>query len=196
MFGKVRETPQTENTPFHPRSPYGITKVAGFDLTRNFRESYDIFACSGILFNHESPRRGGEFVTRKITQNIARIKKGQDNVLILGNIDAKRDWGYSRDYVEAMWLMLQQKEPKDYVIARGQSYSVSDFIFEAFMCVGIKDYKRYIKIDESLKRPADVTNLCGDASLAHRELNWQPEVNFPELVAMMVDADLKILNKK
>jgi GDPmannose 4,6-dehydratase len=214
MFGKVEETPQTEKTAFHPRSPYGITKVVGFDLTRNFREAYNIFTCSGILFNHEGPRRGFEFVTRKITSTIAKIKEGKENILILGNLDARRDWGHAKDYVEMMWLMLQQEKPSDYVIATGESYSIKDFVDVAFRHAGLS----YEIVDlsnmsneeadnkiESLKeqkdkifvvqhpifyRPAEVNILTGDATKAAEKLGWKPKVSFVELVKTMVDHDL------
>ena len=189
MFGMVRETPQTENTPFHPRSPYGISKVAGFDLTRNYRESYDLFACNGILFNHESPRRGFEFVSRKITSTLAKIKNGQTDELRLGNLDAKRDWGYAGDYVEAMWLMLQQDNPDDYVIATNETHSVREFCQLAFDYVGL-DWEKYVKVDEQFYRPAEVYLLKGDYSKGKKYLNWEPKVSFDELVKMMVEADM------
>jgi GDPmannose 4,6-dehydratase len=189
MYGEVEEIPQTENTRFHPRSPYGISKVVGFDLTRNFRESYGIFACNGILFNHESPRRGFEFVTRKITDKVAQIKCGLANELILGNLDAKRDWGYAKDYVKAMWLMLQQETPDDYVIATGETHTVREFAEIAFDCVGL-DYKKYVKIDQNLYRPAEVNILLGDASKSKQKLGWQPEVKFAALVKLMVESDI------
>jgi len=189
MFGKVNETPQNENTPFHPRSPYGISKMAGFELTRNYREGYGMFALSGILFNHESPRRGAEFVTRKISSAAARIKLGLDNEIRLGNLDAKRDWGHAKDYVRAMWLMLQQDEPDDYVIATGISHSVGDFLEEACKCVGI-DHREYLAIDENLYRPAEVNILQGDASKAKTKLDWSPSISFQDLVQEMVDSDL------
>jgi GDPmannose 4,6-dehydratase len=194
MFGNVKETPQTENTPFHPRSPYGISKMAGFELTRNYREAYGLFALSGILFNHESPRRGAEFVTRKITSAAARIKLGLDNKISLGNLDAKRDWGHSRDYVRAMWLMLQQNEPKDYVIATGESHSVQEFLETAFNYLNL-DYRDYLVIDEGLYRPSEVNILVGDASKARQELNWHPAVSFEDLVKEMVDSDLEWYSK-
>ncbi len=194
MFGKVRETPQNENTPFHPRSPYGISKVAGFDLTRNYREAYGLFACNGILFNHESPRRGFEFVTRKITNAVARIKSGLDKELRLGNLDAKRDWGFAGDYVEAMWLMLQQKKPDDYVIATGETHTIREFAELAFKYAGL-DYKKYVVIDKNFYRPADVNILMGDYSKAKKKLDWRPKVKFEELVKMMIDADSAILKK-
>jgi GDPmannose 4,6-dehydratase len=189
MFGKVKDSPQTESTPFHPRSPYGISKVAGFDLTRNFRESHDLFACNGILFNHESPRRGFEFVTRKITSGIARIKLGIEKELRLGNLDAMRDWGYAEDYVEAMWLMLQQDEPDDYVIATNETHSVRHFAQLAFEYAGL-DWKDYVVVDERLYRPAEVHYLQGDYSKAKKMLGWEPQVRFPDLVKRMMESDL------
>ncbi len=195
MFGKVRETPQNENTPFHPRSPYGISKVAGFDLTRNYREGYGIFACNGILFNHESPRRGFEFVTRKITNAVARIKFGLDKGLKLGNLNAKRDWGFSGDYIKAMWLMLQQDKPDDYVIATGETHTVREFVQAAFSHAGL-DWKKYVKIDKNFYRPAEVHLLLGDYSKAKKTLEWEPKVKFKELVRMMVDNDLSIIQAK
>jgi GDPmannose 4,6-dehydratase len=190
MFGKVAETPQTEKTIFHPRSPYGISKVAGFDLTRNYREAYGLHASSGILFNHESPRRGFEFVTRKITNAVARIKLGLDQELRLGNLDAKRDWGYAKDYVAAMWLMLQQDTPDDYVVATGETHDVREFVDAAFSHVGLK-WKDYVKVDENFYRPAEVQTLTGDAAKARRALGWKESVRFRQLVEMMVEADLK-----
>jgi GDPmannose 4,6-dehydratase len=190
MFGKVKETPQNENTPFHPRSPYGISKMAGFELTRNYREGYGMFALSGILFNHESPRRGAEFVTRKISSAAARIKLGLDNEIRLGNLDAKRDWGHARDYVRAMWLMLQQDEPDDFVIATGISHSVGNFLEEACKCVGI-DHREYLVIDENFYRPAEVNILQGDASKAKTKLGWSPSMSFKDLVQEMVDSDMR-----
>jgi len=192
MFGLVKEMPQNENTPFHPRSPYGISKVAGFDLTRNYREAYNIFACSGILFNHESPRRGFEFVTRKISNAVAKIKLGLSNELNLGNLEAKRDWGYAGDYVKAMWLMLQQDEPDDYVIATGETHSVKEFAELAFSHVGL-DYQDYLRIDEILYRPAEIHLLQGDYSKGKKILGWRPSISFKELVQMMVDSDVKAL---
>ena len=189
MFGKVRETPQTEMTPFHPRSPYGISKVAGFDLTRNYREAYGMFCCSGILFNHESPRRGFEFVSRKITSTVARIKSGRASELPMGNLDAQRDWGHAADYVKAMHLMLQQAEPADYVVATGESHTVREFCRLAFAEVGL-DYRDYVKSDERYYRPAEVQALLGDAAKARRELNWRPQYSFVDLVKEMVQADL------
>ncbi len=190
MFGMVKESPQNEDTHFHPRSPYGISKVAGFDLTRNYREAYQLFACNGILFNHESPRRGYEFVTRKITSHAARIKLGLTGELRLGNLEAKRDWGYAGDYVEAMWLMLQQDEPDDFVIATGRTHSVRDFVKGAFDCLGL-NYEDYVVIDEDLRRPAEVHELKGDLRKAERTLGWTPRFRFEELVEMMAKADLE-----
>ena len=192
MFGKVQEIPQSERTPFYPRSPYGAAKVYGHWITVNYRESYDLFACSGILFNHEGPRRGDEFVTRKITQAVARIKLGRQQELRLGNLDSQRDWGYAGDYVRAMWLMLQQDAPDDYVIATGETHSVAEFCELAFRHVGIDDWRRYVQVDEALLRPADVDLLVGDPSKARRCLNWQPEVTFEGLVKLMVEADLEL----
>lgn len=192
MFGKVKETPQTEHTPFHPRSPYGISKVAGFDLTRNYRESYGMFACNGILFNHESPRRGFEFVTRKITSTVAKIKSGQARELRLGNLDAKRDWGYAGDYVKAMWLMLQQEKPDDYVIATNETHSVKEFVELAFDHVGL-NWEDYVVIDEKFYRPSEVQLLLGDYTKGRMELDWEPTVHFKELVKMMVEADLDVI---
>ena len=193
MFGKVRKTPQNELTPFYPRSSYGISKVAGFELTRNYREAYNIFACSGILFNHESPRRGFEFVTRKISFAVAKIKMGIQKSLYLGNINSKRDWGHAKDYVKAMWLMLQRKVPCDYVIGTGKTYSVKEFIKIAFDHVGLK-YNNYIKIDKKLFRPAEVDLLKADYTKAKKELNWKPEIPFKKLVIDMVDSDIKFIN--
>ena len=189
MFGKVRETPQTERTPFHPRSPYGVAKVYGHDITVNYRESYGLFACSGILFNHESPRRGLEFVTRKVTDAAARIKHGLQRDLRLGNLDARRDWGFAGDYVQAMWLMLQQEAPDDYVVATGESHSVNELVQLAFEYAGL-DWEKYVVIDPTFKRPAEVDVLLGDASKARERLGWEPKVHFPELVRMMIQADL------
>ena len=191
MFGAAQEVPQNERTRFHPRSPYGISKVAGFDLTRNYRESYGLFACNGILFNHESPRRGFEFVTRKITNGVAKIKLGRAKEIQLGNLDAKRDWGFAGDYVEAMWRMLQQDTPDDYVIATGETYSVRQFVETAFDYVGL-DWKKYVTRDDNLFRPAEVNILCGDYSKAKRVLRWEPKIKFNRLVRMMVDEDLQI----
>ncbi len=190
MFGKVLETPQNEKTPFYPRSPYGVAKAYGHFLTVNYRESYDLFACSGILFNHESPRRGLEFVTRKISYGVARIKHGLQNKLRLGNLDASRDWGYAADYVVAMWQMLQQDQPSDYVVATGETHSVQEFVEKAFARVGL-DWREYVEIDPALIRPAEVDRLIGDASKARGELGWKPSVTFEGLVNLMVDADLE-----
>jgi GDPmannose 4,6-dehydratase len=192
MFGKVKETPQNEETPFHPRSPYGISKVAGFDLTRNYRESYGLFACSGILFNHESPLRGYEFVTRKITNTAAKIKLGLDKELRLGNLNAKRDWGYAGDYVEAMWLMLQQDEPEDFVIATGETHSVEDFTRLTFEHLDL-NWKDYVTIDEKYYRPAEVDLLIGDYRKAQQKLGWEPKMTFEQLVKKMVESDLNNL---
>ncbi|MGQ9516899.1 MAG: GDP-mannose 4,6-dehydratase [Anaerolineae bacterium] len=192
MFGKVREVPQNEQTPFYPRSPYGVAKVYGHWITVNYRESYNLFACSGILFNHESPRRGLEFVTRKVSYGVARIKLGLDSELRLGNLEARRDWGYAGDYVRAMWLMLQRDEPDDYVIATGETHSVRELCEVAFGCVGL-DYRDYVRVDPQYFRPAEVDLLVGDASKARAQLGWQPTVSFKELVQMMVEADLERL---
>jgi GDPmannose 4,6-dehydratase len=192
MFGKVRETPQTEATPFYPRSPYGVAKVYGHHITVNYRESYDLFACSGILFNHESERRGLEFVTRKITWHAAAIKHGLRDALSLGNLDAKRDWGYAKDYVEAMWLMVQQDRPGDYVIATGESNTVRRCVEIAFDEAGL-EWERYVRIDDSLKRPAEVDLLVGDAGKAERELGWRPRTSFEDLIRLMVRSDLALL---
>ncbi|MCK4890117.1 MAG: GDP-mannose 4,6-dehydratase [Candidatus Aminicenantes bacterium] len=195
MFGKVKEIPQTEETPFHPRSPYGVAKVYGHWITINYRESYDIFGCSGILFNHESPRRGIEFVTRKISYNAVKIKLGLSKELGLGNLDAKRDWGFAGDYVKAMWLMLQQDKPDDFIISTGKTHSVRDLVDIAFSHLDL-DYKKYVKKDKRFFRPAEVDLLIGDHSKAKNELNWEPEVSFEELVKMMVDADMELLKKE
>jgi GDPmannose 4,6-dehydratase len=195
MFGKVKESPQSEETPFHPRSAYGISKVAGFDLARNYREAYNLHASSGILFNHESPRRGYEFVTRKITSGLARIVAGQASNLRLGNLDAKRDWGHAREYVEAMWLMLQQPDGDDYVIATGESHSVREFVDLAFSHVGL-NYRDYVIIDERLYRPAEVHVLQGDSSKAQSKLGWKCRTTFRDLVIEMVEADVKALTAK
>lgn len=190
MFGKVREVPQNEDTPFHPRSAYGISKVAGYELTRNYREAYGLFMLSGILYNHESPRRGFEFVTRKITSHVARIKLGQATEVRLGNLDAKRDWGHARDYVRAMWLMLQQDTPEDYVVSTGESHSVREFADLAFRTAGL-NYEDYVRIDQNLYRPAEVDILCGDATKSKEKLNWEHETTFEELVTEMVESDIK-----
>lgn len=195
MYGKVLQTPQNENTPFYPRSVYGISKVAGYDLTRNYREAYNMFCCSGILFNHESPRRGFEFVTRKITHAVARIKLGIQKDLRLGNIDAKRDWGHAKDYVEAMWLMLNKKKPSDYVISTGKHYTVRDFAKLAFGLVDL-DYKKYVKIDKEFYRPSDVETLLGNCKKAKRELKWKPKYDFKALVRDMVQSDLEFVKKE
>jgi GDPmannose 4,6-dehydratase len=191
IFGLVQESPQNELTSFRPRSPYGIAKLYGHWSTVNFRESYGIYACNGILFNHESPRRGLEFVTRKITQGVARIKHGLQKTLVLGNLDASRDWGFAGDYVEAMWQMLQQDTPEDYVIATGRTYRVRDFAAQAFAAAGISDWERYVAVEPALFRPAEVEYLVGDASKARRQLGWQPRVSFEQLVTMMVENDLQ-----
>ena len=193
MFGKVAETPQTESTPFNPRSSYGISKVTGYYLTKNYREAYNLHASNGILFNHESPRRGFEFVSRKITNAVARIKKGLQKKLKLGNINSKRDWGHAQDYVEAMWLMLQQKNPNDYVIGTGKQHSVEDFAKKAFAHVGL-NYKDYLVIDKSLIRPAEVDTLLADYGKAKKELNWEPKITFENLVKNMVEEDLELVS--
>ncbi|MFM7620996.1 MAG: GDP-mannose 4,6-dehydratase [Alphaproteobacteria bacterium] len=195
MFGKVQAIPQNESTPFYPRSPYACAKLYSHWLTVNFRESYNMFACSGILFNHESPRRGITFVTRKITHTLAEILAKKTDKLFLGNLDAKRDWGFAGDYVEAMWLMLQQDKPDDYVIATGETYSVKDFLDEAFGYAGL-DWKKYVEISEKYFRPAEVDLLIGDATKAKEKLGWKPKVNFKELVKIMVDADCELLGVK
>ena len=192
MFGKVRETPQKENTPFNPRSSYGISKVTGFYMVKNYREAYKIHASSGILFNHESPRRGFEFVTRKITHAVAKIKKGSKEKLKLGNIKAKRDWGHAKDYVEAMWLMMQQETPSDYVIGTGKEYSVEQFAQKAFSHVGL-NYKDHIVIDDQLKRPSEVDSLLADFSKAKKLLKWEPKVSFDNLVKDMVESDIEYI---
>jgi GDPmannose 4,6-dehydratase len=192
MFGKVQEVPQRETTPLYPRSPYGVAKVYGHWITINYRESYDIFACSGILFNHESPRRGLEFVTHKITHGVAQIKLGLAKELRLGNLDAQRDWGFAGDYVRAMWLMLQQDQPDDYVIATGETHSVREFCEVAFDYVGL-DWRKYVVMDRQFYRPAEVDLLVGDATKAHQQLKWQPTVTFTGLVQLMIDADLAAL---
>ncbi|MBD3219545.1 MAG: GDP-mannose 4,6-dehydratase [candidate division Zixibacteria bacterium] len=194
MFGKVREVPQSEKTPFYPRSPYGIAKVYAHWITVNYRESYNMFACSGILFNHESPRRGLEFVTKKITDAVARIKLDLASELRLGNLEAKRDWGYAGDYVRAMWMMLQQDEPDNFVISTGENHSVKEFVDIAFDHVDL-DPGKYVKVDERFLRPAEVDHLLGDSTYAHEKLGWKPEVSFDEMVRMMVDYDLEKYKK-
>jgi GDPmannose 4,6-dehydratase len=196
MFGKVRETPQNERTPFHPRSPYGCAKVFGHDITVNYRESYGMFACSGILFNHEGPRRGLEFVTRKVTNAVARIKLGLQDELALGTLDTKRDWGFAGDYVEAMWLMLQQDEPDDYVVATGVTHSIEDLVRMAFAEVGIDDWRPYVRQDPKFFRPAEVDLLIGDATKARERLGWAPKVDFEGLVRLMVAHDLRLESAK
>ena len=193
MFGKVLEVPQTEATPFYPRSPYGAAKVYSYWITKNYRESYDMFACNGILFNHESPRRGETFVTRKITRAVAAIKSGKQDKLILGNLDAKRDWGFAGDYVEAMWLMLQAEKPDDYVVATNETHSVKEFCQIAFGHVGL-DWEKYVEVSEKYFRPAEVDLLIGDPAHAKKQLKWEPKVSFEELVKMMVDEDMAQLN--
>ena len=192
MFGKVKETPQKETTPFHPRSAYAVSKVTGYHLVKNYREAYSLHACNGILFNHESPRRGYEFVTRKISYGVARIKKGLQKKIKLGNIKSKRDWGHAKDYVKAMWLILQQDKPDDYVIGTGKQHSVEEFAEKAFSHVGL-NYKDHIDIDKNLLRPTEVDTLLADYSKAKRDLNWEPKVSFDELVVNMVESDLKIV---
>ena len=193
MYGRVREVPQTELTPFYPRSPYGVSKVFGHYITVNYRESYNMFTVSGILFNHESPRRGLEFVTRKVSDGVARIKLGLSDHISLGNLDAARDWGFSGDYVRAMWLMLQQDQPEDCVIATGVSHTVRELVQTAFSHVGL-EWEKYVRIDQDLLRPAEVDHLIGDASKANRVLGWKPTVNFKQLIGMMIDADLARLS--
>ena len=195
MFGRMVENPANENTPFYPRSPYGVSKLYGHWITKNYRESYNMFACSGILFNHESERRGIEFVTRKISDGVARIKLGLVNHISLGNLEAKRDWGYAPDYVEAMWLMMQQETPDDYLIATGETYSIKEFLNIAFNHIGITDWKSYVKQDSKFMRPAEVDVLRGNCNKAKKELNWKPKTTFTDLVKKMVDNDIKILKK-
>lgn len=195
MFGKVREVPQNENTPFYPRSPYGVAKVYGHWITVNYRESYDMFAVSGILFNHESPRRGLEFVTRKISNAVARIKLGKQEFIELGNLDAKRDWGYAKDYVEAMWLMLQQDKADDYVVATGETHSVREFLEIACKAAGLGNYEKYYKHNKKYDRPAEVDLLIGNPDKAQKELGWKPTVNFEQLVTLMVEKDLEVESK-
>lgn len=195
MFGRMVENPANENTPFYPRSPYGVAKLYGHWITKNYRESYNMFACSGILFNHESERRGIEFVTRKISDGVARIKLGLANHISLGNLDAKRDWGYAPDYIEVMWLMLQQDVADDYVIATGETRPIKEFLDEAFKLIGIEDWTPYIKIDQKLIRPAEVDVLRGDYSKAQKQLGWHPKTNFTDLVKIMVETDIKLLTQ-
>lgn len=196
MFGKVRAVPQTEDTPFYPRSPYGVAKVYGHWITVNYRESYDLFAVSGILFNHESPRRGLEFVTRKIANGVARVKLGKQESIELGNVESKRDWGYAKDYVRAMWLMLQQDVPQDYVISTGETHSVKEFLQLACEAAGISDWQAVLKHNPDFDRPAEVDLLIGDASKAKKELQWEPSISFVELVRIMVEAELELESKK
>ena len=195
MFGRMVENPATENTPFYPRSPYGVAKLYGHWITKNYRESYDMFACSGILFNHESERRGLEFVTRKITNGVAKIHLGLADHISLGNLDAQRDWGYAPDYVEAMWLILQQDTPDDYVVATNCTYSIRDFLDEAFLTIGISDWEPYIKIDPQFIRPAEVDVLRGNASKAYKQLDWSPKTDCKQMVHIMVQNDIKLLSK-
>jgi GDPmannose 4,6-dehydratase len=194
MFGKVRETPQTERTPFYPRSPYGAAKVFGHDITVNYRESYGLFACSAMGFNHESPRRGLEFVTRKVTHQVAKIKCGLATKLLMGNLDSKRDWGFAGDYVRAMWMILQQPEPDDFVLATGKTHNIRELLEIAFRAVGL-DWQKYVEIDPKLIRPAEVDVLCGDATKAREKLGWEPEIGFEQLIKMMVQADLLQVQK-
>jgi GDPmannose 4,6-dehydratase len=196
MFGKVRETPQTERTPFHPRSPYGCAKVFGHDIVVNYRESYDLYACSGILFNHEGPRRGYEFVTRKVTNAAARIKLGLQHELVMGPLDTKRDWGFAGDYVEAMWLMLQQDEPDDYVVSTGETHTVEELVELAFQEVGIDDWRSVVRQDPKFFRPSEVDLLIGDATKAREKLGWTPKTDFATLVKMMVANDMEIESEK
>ncbi len=196
MFGKVRETPQTEMTPFHPRSPYGVAKVFAHDITVNYRESYGMFACSGILFNHEGPRRGLEFVTRKITNSVARIKLGLQSELVLGNLEAKRDWGFAGDYVEAMWMMLQQPTPDDFVVATGKAHSIEQLLEVAFNAADLGDWRQFVRQDQRFFRPAEVDLLIGDATKAKTKLGWQPKVDFTTLIQMMVTHDLDYESKR
>jgi len=194
MFGKAKEVPQDENTPFYPRSPYGVAKVYGHYMTVNYRESYDLFACSGILFNHESPRRGLEFVTKKVTYNAAKIKLGLAKDLCMGNLDAKRDWGYAKDYIEAMWLMLKQDSPEDYVISTEEAHSVKEWVEVSFKCLDL-DWTKYVKVDKRYIRPADVDLLVGDSSKAKKKLGWKNKVSFEQLVKIMVEYDYNYLKK-
>jgi GDPmannose 4,6-dehydratase len=193
MFGRMVENPATETTPFYPRSPYGVAKLYGHWITKNYRESYGMFNCSGILFNHESERRGIEFVTRKITDGVARIYHGLKDYIVLGNLDAKRDWGYSPDYVESMWMMLQQDEPDDYVVATGNEHSIRDFLNIAFEYIGIKDWTKFVLQDEKYMRPAEVAVLCGDSTKAREKLGWEPRTSFNEMVSRMVQNDIKLI---
>ena len=195
MFGKVRETPQTETTPFHPRSPYGVAKVYGHYITVNYRESYDLFACSGILFNHEGPRRGREFVTRKVSEGVARIKLGLQTELRMGNLDARRDWGFAGDYVEGMWLMLQADKPQDFVLATGETHSVREFLDEVFGHLDM-DWNKYVEVDPRYFRPAEVDLLLGDATKARQQLSWQPKVTFKALAKMMTEADWELARRE
>ena len=195
MYGKVQEVPQKETTPFYPRSPYGVSKVYGHYITVNYRESYDLFAVSGILFNHESPRRGLEFVTRKVTDGVARIKLGVLNELGLGNLDAKRDWGFAGDYVRAMWMMLQEEKPDDYVISTGKAFSVRDLVETAFSAAGL-DWQEYVKLDKRFVRPAEVDLLIGDSTKAKEKLGWEPRVSFEEMIKLMVDSDIQRVKKE
>ena len=195
MFGLIKETPQKETTPFYPRSPYGVAKVYGHWITVNYRESFNMFAVSGILFNHESPRRGLEFVTRKIANGVARIKLGKQDFVQLGNLESKRDWGYAKDYVEAMWLMLQQDQPDDYVVATGETHSVKEFLQIACEVAGLGDYEQYVKHNPKYDRPAEVDMLIGNASKAKNKLGWKPTVNFPQLVELMVRAEIEAESK-
>jgi len=195
LYGKAREVPQNENTPFHPRSPYGFSKLLGYWATVNYRESYNMFAVNGILFNHESPRRGLEFVTRKISHGVAKIKLGLEKDITLGNLDAKRDWGYAPEYVEAMWRMLQHEKPEDFVVATGETRSVKDFVGEAFSAIGISEWEQHIKTDPRFMRPAEVNELVGNAGKAKKLLDWEPDTKFSELVKIMVEADVKLLSE-
>jgi GDPmannose 4,6-dehydratase len=192
MFGKVRETPQNESTPFYPRSPYGVAKVFGHNITVNYRESYGLFACSGILFNHEGPRRGVEFVTRKVTHAVARIKLGLQSELVLGDLEPKRDWGYAGDYVKAMWAMLQRDEPEDFVVATGETHSVREWVERSFELAGLGDYRTYVRQDERFFRPAEVDLLVGDATKARTKLGWKPEVDFDGLISLMLEHDVRV----
>ncbi len=195
MFGQIQATPQNETTAFHPRSPYGVAKVYGHWITINYRESYDLFAVSGILFNHESPRRGLEFVTRKISYQVAKISLGLASELVLGNLDARRDWGFAGDYVKAIWMMLQEEKADDFVVATGENHSVEEFVVEAFKTINVKNWKKYTKVSKDFMRPAEVDFLIGDYTKAKEKLGWEPEVKFTELVKMMVNSDIKLLRK-